>query len=116
MGTICEECPHRLGCTNLCEKAEKIVNQDHVKRDYCTISRETMEQYSRGDEVESCDDGGDEFSLIGRIHFTRREKQLITLLLRGYTRKEIAQRLNITRLCLRGIIHRLRAKALQKNS
>jgi DNA-binding NarL/FixJ family response regulator len=79
---LCAECDKRNICTELCEAAEKYVNQD--KPDYWHKRSE--------------------------VHFTPMEKQIVTLVMKGKTRVQIRKTLKLSVGALRAHVKRLKKK------
>jgi len=97
---LCQECPKKSECVELCTEAELYVDQDHVGRDELPM-----------------EDMGDVDCLVDwpepleTVHLTPREKEICTLLGRGLDRNDISELLGITRETVRSHIRNLRKKA-----
>jgi len=97
----CETCENRWCCFKLCDEVEAIVNQDHVPQKSGSV--EIIDSFFI-EEIEVPFNSG--------IELTEREKEILTLLCRNLTRKDIAQYLNISRNAIRWHIFNLRKKYL----
>ena len=96
---LCQDCPKRYECLELCTEAELYVDQDHIGRD--ELPMEDM------DDVDCLADWPD---LIKTVHLTKREKEILTLLGRGLNRKDVCELLDITRGTLRWHVSQIKKK------
>lgn len=92
---LCQDCPKKEICYELCKEAEEHVRQDEVYQREKTIGLP-----SHGDFPE----------LTSNIPLTKREKQILTLLGQKLPRKDICQLLNISRGNLRWYLNKLKKK------
>ena len=94
---LCQDCPKKSECVELCVEAELYVNQDHVGRDELPT-----------EDVDCTIDWPDPTK---NTHLTPREKEILTLLGRGLNRFDVCQVLGISRHNLRECIRRLKKMA-----
>ncbi len=78
---LCQDCPTRNSCLELCDKAEEYVGQD-----------------------------APDYHPRGEIHFTRIEKKILHALLDGKSRIKIRKQLNLSAVTMRKHIENLRKK------
>ena len=104
---LCTDCEKRNDCTELCLKAEEYVNQDWVGQREILMAN--FDQYidSHAD-LESWPESPEKSFL------TKREKEVLSLLVDGKSRKQIMQDLGITQKNLQKIIDRMRKKRDKK--
>jgi DNA-binding NarL/FixJ family response regulator len=95
---LCQECPKKESCIELCNKAETYVSRDRVYQREFPIG---IPVYNNLQFMQ----------LASNIPLTKREKQILTLWGQGLSRRDICQLLKITRENLRDIIRRLRKKS-----
>ena len=96
---LCQECPKKSECVELCVEAELYVAQDHVGRDELPT-----------EDVDCIIDWPEP---IKNIHLTPREMEIVTLLGRGLSRGDICELLDITRNHLRTHINRMYKKSIK---
>jgi DNA-binding NarL/FixJ family response regulator len=96
---FCTSCPNRPLCNDLCPEAELYVKQDEIPQRELTIGAILKERSFPPMPWAS-----------SSIHFTKREKEILTLLARGLTRADIAQHMRITRNSLRQFIKKIKKK------
>jgi len=92
---LCQECPLRALCTDLCPEAELYVKQNNIGRRDIPVGRIYPRRWP---------------SLVERTYLTKKEREILTLLGRGLTRVEVCQILSMTRNTLRTHIYNLRKK------
>lgn len=93
---ICTECPHRQYCSTLCPEAELYVKQDEVKQKELTIG---IPSYGKWPEE------------ISKSLFSKREMEVVALLLKGLSRDKMCQILDINRKNLQKIVERVTKKS-----
>ncbi len=98
MVDICTACPHSSHCSSLCPEAELYVKQDEVQQREMTIGTPTYGKWP-GDRVKPL--------------FTKMERKIVSRLLEGKSRKQIAEELEITRHSLKLHLQRLKKKRLK---
>jgi len=99
MTGLCTDCPKRPLCSSLCPEAELYVKQDEVSRQEIPIG---LPIYGNGEWPEGKD----------KSLFTKAEVALLSRLVDGRDREQIAEELGITRHSLKLRIQRLRKKRL----
>lgn len=92
---LCQECPQKNLCSSLCPEAELYAKQVEVPQKEKTIG---LVRYGKFPDPMK--------------KLSKREKQIVTLLANGRTRKEICQLLEISTQNLRMIISRANHKLL----
>ena len=92
---FCRSCPKNKTCTELCLNAERYASQDYVPQQELTLP----DPYSTK-----------KIPFISATYLTIREKEIVTLMGKGLSRRDISQTLDITRNALRINIHRLKTK------
>jgi len=92
---LCEECNKKHLCTTLCPEAELFINQDTVPQREKTVGLPTPKPWPE---------------FISSVYLTKMQREIVTLLGRGLTRKDVCQTLEITRVALRMHMKRLREK------
>ena len=104
--SICKDCPNRPMCVTLCQEAKTYANQDWISLRELTVGlTPEVRAIYKADIVK------DEYdNLVGLFSHLPRERQVVTLLENGLTRREICKVLNITKENLRNIIRRIRQK------
>jgi DNA-binding CsgD family transcriptional regulator len=94
---LCRECPNKPFCSALCPEAELFATQDKTaRREYFLFSQP---KYRKPSE-----------QLFPPFQLTKKEWQILTLLEKGLTRKEICKVLGISRDNLRVRLSLLRSK------
>ena len=93
---LCRECKKQNLCKELCPKALRFVNQDFVPLREKTIG---LPEYGE--------------PIVPPIKFSKREKEVVSLLAQNFSRKEICKLLNVKRENLENIISRARRKMLE---
>ena len=103
---LCQDCPKRNICTELCEKVEVYVSQDEIDwGETPTIYVDPDNQVLRVFNPKSREPD--------KAYLTDIEKSVLRRLGSGMTRQEISKDLNITRHYIRNICLRLKHKASQ---
>ena len=97
MQDLCTNCTKRNLCSSLCPEAEMYASQDEVKLRELTVGAPEYGSLEWPEPIE-------------KPLFTKREQQVISRLLDGKSREEIALDLGITRDNVRNIIQRIRKK------
>lgn len=92
---LCKKCPNKKTCLSLCQEAEEYANQDEVIRREALVGLPKLIEFP---------------DLVSNTPLTKREREILTLLGRGLSRRDVCNVLNITRENLRDIIRRLRKK------
>ena len=92
----CKNCPNRQICKVLCREAELYVSQDEVRQRELLVG---LPHYSTG-----------VMTMTRRVGLSKRERQIVVLLVEGRSYSEISQILNITRHYVRNIVSRIKAK------
>jgi DNA-binding NarL/FixJ family response regulator len=93
--SLCSSCPFRATCLILCPEAEQYASQDHVPQ-----REQPVNTYYINPMPET----------RSNTHLSKREKEVVTLLGKGLTRRDVCEILNITRENLRNILARLKRK------
>lgn len=103
----CKSCPHREACSELCDEAEQVAGRDHVVLEELPVSDPIVVVYQerRTSKRIALDAIMDKFS--------PRERQVVTLFLRGFCRQDVCKLLDITYTNLRKIISRIHLKLSQ---
>ena len=102
--SLCTDCPNRPICQTLCPEAILYVNQDNVSlKKLLGAGRIYKKKMSDVDLMAA----QEEENMLDAFFQLPRKKQVLTLLEKGMSRKEIAEVLGITRENLRDIIRRL---------
>ena len=96
MEGACTNCPHRQFCNTLCPEAELYVKQDEVRQKELTIGIPAYGKWPNG---------------RSKPLFTKREVEVVALLLRGLSRDKMCQILNINRKNLQKIVERINRKS-----
>jgi ATP/maltotriose-dependent transcriptional regulator MalT len=94
---MCGDCDKRSTCTKLCPEAERYASQDEV----------ALMEEPKG----FFDEQVTTIEYISNIDLTERERDVLTLLGRGLSRRDVCQLLDISRGSLRWHIHNLRLKS-----
>ncbi len=92
---LCQDCPKKVSCSNSCPELESHLKQIEVRQREKLIG---LPRYGKLPE------------LISNIPLTKRERQILTLLGQGLSRKDICQLLEINRHLLRMHILNLKKK------
>ena len=92
---LCQTCPHKQFCSELCPEAEAYVGQDEVPQKELTIG---IPRYGKWPEPHE------------KSIFTPMERKVMHALASGKSREEIAKELEITRQTVRSIIRNIRKK------
>lgn len=102
--SLCKNCPSKSSCTQLCPEANTYAKQDWVYLQELPIG---LPIFSLVDtDIEEIERN----NAINLFLKFSREKQVVTLLRIGLSRKNIAQALGITRKNLKNIIYRISQK------
>ena len=92
---LCQDCPKRSMCEELCPDAERYVGQDEVVQREKPIGLPRTKGFP---------------DLVSNTPLTKKERQIVTLLRSGLDRGEVCQLIGITRHALREAIRRLKKK------
>jgi len=92
---LCQECPLRQLCTDLCPEAELYVKQDHVGRRDIPVGKMFPRKWP---------------AMVEKIYLTKRENQILRLLGAGLIGNEICEVLEIRRNTFDVHVHNLRKK------
>jgi len=93
--SLCQECPHSQFCSSLCPEAEASLKEIEIPQCEKTIG---LPRYGK-------------FPIIpSDIPMTKREKEIVTLMGKGLSRRQIAELLGIKRESLRASIYRMNKK------
>ena len=92
---LCTDCPHREICSDLCPEAELYAKQDEVPQRELTVGTPWHGKWPDPRE---------------KSLFTKRERQVLTRLIDGKNREEIAAELNTPLKNISNIISRIRKK------
>ena len=105
---LCDKCSKRSTCKKLCKKAEQYVSQDEVKQRELTVPdliRELPLDYVRNLKwiAEETEIMNQKTAIPWRsgYHLTKTEKQILTLLAKGFSRADVCELMNISRHTLR---------------
>ena len=106
---LCNDCFKRSTCKKLCPEAERYVSQIEAKARDLTIA-EPFREHSVTDLVNLKCTCEDERELMNPktampwrsgYHLTKTEKQILTLLAKGFSRADVCELMNISRHTLR---------------
>ena len=95
--TLCQKCPKKLVCIELCSEAEEYANQDYVALKELPVADL---EYIKEEFPE----------VVKTVYLTKLEKKVVMLLNKDFPRSEISYLLNITSNYLRVSIHRITTK------
>lgn len=96
---LCEDCPKKSLCKSPCKELELHLKQIEIPQRELTIGNPVY---------------GGTITPRTPIHFTPREKEIVTLLGKGLLREEVCQALNITPNNLRQRLFKLKEKYREK--
>lgn len=99
---LCHDCSSKDLCTSLCPEALAYANQDWVGLKELPVG---LPEYIQKDIQEA-----EIHNVLNKFSKLSRELQVVTLLKAGFSRKQIAQILGISRKNLRLIIYRANKK------
>ena len=106
---LCNDCSKRSTCKKLCEEAERYVAQDEAKQRELTVEA-PFREHSVTELVNLKWTVDDERELMNAkttipwrsgYHLTKTEKQILTLLAKGFSRADVCELMNISRHTLR---------------
>ena len=97
---LCQTCPHKQFCSNLCPEAEAYASQDEVEQTELNIG---LPRYGKWPET------------VEKPLLSKRERDVLSRLAEGKSRNQIAQELGITRENVRQIIRRTKKIVTRKH-
>ena len=92
---LCQDCPKKESCRELCEEAEAYVGQDYTAQRELTIGVPEPAPWP---------------VQVSNVYLTKREREILTLLGRGLTRSDVCKVLEISKTNLRVHIRNMRRK------
>jgi hypothetical protein len=118
---LCQDCPKRGECIELCEQSEGFVNQDHETLKEKTVPTLHFKKKKFVSLHQNLDvdvewgwvDGEFQTKVIPRkpVHLTANDRRLIKYIAMGLSREEICEVMEITKKTYRQYLWRLKKKA-----